>query len=53
MAVEADFAFLREVIAAGLLGSPVLEIGGRSWQGAAGNAQSTARVMAWSGRQPT
>jgi SAM-dependent methyltransferase len=41
MAVEADFAFLREVIAAGLLGSPVLEIGGRSWQGAAGNAQST------------
>lgn len=40
MAVEADFAFLREVIGAGLIGSPVLEIGGRSWQGAAGNAQS-------------
>jgi SAM-dependent methyltransferase len=41
VAVKADFQFLSEVIQAGLVRGPVLEIGGRSWQGSAGNAKAT------------
>jgi SAM-dependent methyltransferase len=43
MAVSADFAFLRKLISAGLVAGATLEIGGRSWQGEAGNA---ARICA-------
>lgn len=51
MAVEADFAYLRTMIAQGLVRGPVLEVGSRAWQGEEGNAARECRQagLDWEG----
>lgn len=51
MAVEVDFAYLRDVIAEGLVKGPVLEVGSRAWQGEEGNAARACREagLEWEG----
>lgn len=43
MAVEADFVFLRHILARGMVIGPVLEVGSRAWQGQEGNAARECR----------
>ena len=51
MAVTGDFVFLRELIAAGAVTGPVLELGSRAWQGEVGNARAECvrAGLAWEG----
>ena len=51
MSEEVDYVYLRHVADAGLVGLNVLEIGGRSWQGEAGNAEAVCRQrgLRWTG----
>ena len=51
MAVEVDFAYLRQVIAEGLVQGPLLEVGSRAWQGEEGNAAQVCREagLEWEG----
>ena len=51
MAVEVDFAYLRHLIAGGVVAGPVLEVGSRAWQGEHGNAAATCRQagLEWEG----
>jgi SAM-dependent methyltransferase len=51
VAVEVDFAYLRHVIAGGLVKGPVLEVGSRAWQGEEGNAARACRdaSLEWEG----
>jgi len=45
VAVEADFEFFRFLFRSNVFAGPVLEIGGRSWQGEAGNLDAVCREL--------
>jgi SAM-dependent methyltransferase len=45
VAVKADFEYFNFVFSKGLVAGPVLEIGGRSWQGEAGNLESLCKEL--------
>lgn len=49
VAESIDYEFLRRAIEGGFVGESVVEIGGRSWQGDAGNAETICRQngIAW------
>lgn len=51
MAVAADVAYLEELVAAGTVEGPVLEVGSRAWQGIEGNFRATSERLGvgWEG----